>query len=152
MPPTIEELFSQARRQWAFEGAEIVAGIVKERLLNGEMLKVDQGNLWNRIDTAQLPEGFQVGTSVDYGVYLHEGIREHTIVPRKPGGVLRWEPRGGGAPIYARRVTSPAQPPRPFLKRGFELADPELVRRGEELYTRAVNQVFPDRTITIGRV
>lgn len=150
MAATIEEMFAQARRKWAFEGSELVSGIVKEQI-NGPMLRVDTGNLRSRIDTELTPDGFRVGTSVDYGVYLHEGIRAHTILPRKPGGVLAWKGRDGRM-VFARRVNSPAQPARPFLKRGFEIGEPGLIRTAEELYTKAIGQAFPDRTITIGRV
>lgn len=151
MAGTVEEMFAQARRQWAFEGSEIISGIVKEQLLSGQMLRAPTGNLRSRIDTQLIPDGFRVGTSVDYGVYLHEGIRAHTIEPRKPGGVLRWQAPDGRV-VYARRVNSPAQPPRPFLKRGFEIGEPELVATAQELYTNAIGQALPDRTITIGRV
>lgn len=51
-----------------------------------------------------------IGTNVEYAMWVHEG---RGPVYARPGGVLRWEPKGGGAPIF-RRSAGPARA-QPFL-------------------------------------
>ena len=57
----------------------------------------------------------QVGSSVRYAAAHHEGARPHIILPRKPGGTLRF--RIAGRVVFARRVNHPGNKPNRYLSR-----------------------------------
>lgn len=48
-------------------------------------------------------------------VFVIHGTRPHTIVPRSPGGVLRFKPKGGGNYVFAKVVHHPGTQPNNFL-------------------------------------
>lgn len=54
-------------------------------------------------------------TGRGYAWIVHRGSREHPILPRRPGGRLKF--KFGGRTIYATRVFHPGTTPDPFLTR-----------------------------------
>lgn len=50
-----------------------------------------------------------------YAAAHHNGAKPHVIVPRKPGGVLRFQV--GGKVVFAKRVNHPGNRPNPYLSR-----------------------------------
>jgi hypothetical protein len=69
--------------------------------------------------------------SANYALFVHEGTRPHTIVPRS-ARALRWAPGGGstlggrprsGANVrFAKRVQHPGTRANPFMLRGAQKA------------------------------
>lgn len=69
-----------------------------------------------------------IGTTVPYAEFHEEGRGAYDIVPKKPGGVLRFFPRQGSlrggaimlaagtTPVFAKKVRHPGYPARPFLE------------------------------------
>lgn len=82
---------------------------------------VDTGYLRNSITTAMQTSGTRiygsVGTSAEYAIYVHEGTAARTIRPRRPGGVLVFTV--GGRKVFAKSVSHPGTPARPFLRRAL---------------------------------
>lgn len=65
-----------------------------------------------------------VGTNADedirgYSVIVQTGSRPHEILPRTPGGYLKF--KMGGRTVYRRRVFHPGTQPDPFLMRHIEI-------------------------------
>lgn len=56
-----------------------------------------------------------VENTAPYAGFVHDGTRPHVIVPRN-ASVLRFVPKGGGGPVFARRVNHPGTSPRPWMK------------------------------------
>jgi hypothetical protein len=63
---------------------------------------------------------FQVGTSVPYALFVHEGTKAHEIKPRTPGGLLVFYWPKVGKTVYFRRVWHPETRPYKFLERALE--------------------------------
>lgn len=57
----------------------------------------------------------RVWNSSAIGTYIENGTRPHLIRPRRPGGVLRFQSRGGGV-VYARVVHHPGTKPYRILE------------------------------------
>jgi hypothetical protein len=55
---------------------------------------------------------------VAYAEAVHDGSGPHTIRPRRPGGVLRFET--GGQVVFTTRVNHPGSPGRPWLREAME--------------------------------
>lgn len=68
----------------------------------------------------------EVGTTRLITIYLHEGTRPHTIVPRRKLA-LRW-PTGSGF-AFARRVQHPGTAEDPFIYDALEAEEPAIVSR-----------------------
>lgn len=64
------------------------------------------------VDGLQLEVG---NWGVRYAAAHHNGAKAHVIVPRKPGGVLRFQV--GGKVVFAKRVNHPGNRPNPYLSR-----------------------------------
>jgi hypothetical protein len=54
-----------------------------------------------------------VGSDVRHALVHHMGARRHMILPRRPGGVLRF--RRGSTVVYTRSVRHPGHAPNPYL-------------------------------------
>ena len=52
-----------------------------------------------------------------HSLFVHEGTRPHRIVPRRRGGVLRFQV--GGRTVYARAVNHPGNRADKFLTRAL---------------------------------
>lgn len=87
-----------------------------------QLVGVDSGRLRASIDVDFVPrEGtlaVRVGTNVEYSVFHDEGHGE--IVPRRPGGVLVFKPRGSGRWVFTKRVR--AVPGTDYLRRALPAA------------------------------
>ncbi len=59
-----------------------------------------------------------VANDVEYAAHVHDGTRPHTIRPRRPGGVLRFET--GGQAVFATAVRHPGTRPQPWLREAME--------------------------------
>lgn len=53
----------------------------------------------------------------DYALDVHDGTAPHVIVPRRPGGVLRFEAASGEV-VYTARVNHPGTRGQPFMSEG----------------------------------
>ncbi len=72
--------------------------------------------------TAWQPPVAYVGSDHPIALIHHEGSRPHLILPRKPGGVLVFYPRGQSTPVFARRVNHPGTKPNHYLTGNLHLA------------------------------
>lgn len=100
--------------------------IWNELLVAGEILKqgaqrrvgVETGTLRDSIvkrvlvGSGGMPE-LWVGTEEEHGEDHHEGTDPHTILPKKPGGVLSFELNG--QTVFFKRVEHPGTEPNRFL-------------------------------------
>lgn len=91
-----------ARAQAGHRSGDLARRIVKNRVWAGLNPAVD------------------IVSQVPYSAVHHFGSRPHVILPRKPGGVLRFPSRGGV--VYARRVNHPGTKANPFLLANLHLA------------------------------
>lgn len=75
--------------------------------------------------TPIIAEGEKIIAGVEneakYGIYVHEGTKPHTVVPRNKK-VLAWIPRGSGKPVFARSVMHPGTKAQPWLAKSAKLA------------------------------
>lgn len=125
------------------ETTALLAETAAKKLQSGPVLKTQSGFLSSRTTAVveQTPDGYAIrlGNPQRYSRILELGGRTapHTIVPKKPGGVLAFE--RGGETIFARRVDHPGSvfPPRPTLRPALEEAAAALPARMEA----AVRQV-----------
>lgn len=67
---------------------------------------IDTGRLRNSVETQRAPSSsrpvnYEVGTRLEYGIYLEAGTRDHGPVRAK---VLRFKPKGAGGFIFRPRV------------------------------------------------
>lgn len=85
----------------------------------------DTGQLGrSHVKTPIVAEGERVTAGVeataDYALFVHEGTRPHTIVPRNKK-VLTWIPRGGRQ-VFAQSVNHPGTKAQPWLAKSAKLA------------------------------
>jgi phage gpG-like protein len=129
---------------------------VKARKLTGQVLKVRTGRLRASISQSSAQRGGDsrsrfvstensataiVGTNVIYGAAWEFGSRAHDIVPLR-AKALRFEI--GGQVLFRRRVTKPAQAPRPFLRPSLQEMKPHIIERIEATLRRvAVETIKP---------
>ncbi len=69
----------------------------------------------------------EVGTTRLITVYLHQGWRAHTIVPRHKLA-LRWVSKHGGF-VFARRARIPARKEDPFIYNAMDSQEEKIVSR-----------------------
>jgi len=95
---------------------------IKYGLLSGRVLKVRTGKLRDSIKWQAVPNGvriYQDEAMAPYGRFHEFGVpHPWKIAPRDPNGVLRFQV--GGKEVFARYVTHPGLPARPFLMRGVQ--------------------------------
>lgn len=88
-----------------------------KRNASGPIVGVRTGNLRSSIhSTTEVRGTLLVGivtADASYALAVHEGTREHDIVPVAKK-VLAWTP-AGGSPVFATKVHQPARKGRPFL-------------------------------------
>lgn len=58
-----------------------------------------------------------------HAIFVHAGTKPHVILPKKPGGVLRFRTRTGVV-VYARMVKHPGTAPNEFLWRALKRIAP----------------------------
>lgn len=85
---------------------------VKTGKLRG-MIRVQQ----SRDTRGRFTSGYEVVSNAWYSKYVTDGTPPHVIVPRSPGGVLRF--MVGSQVVYTRRVNHPGTKPNNFLERGL---------------------------------
>lgn len=61
-----------------------------------------------------------VEAHAEYAMFVHEGTRPHTIMPRNVK-VLAWKPRGGDV-VYAKHVNHPGTKAQPWLRLSAQVA------------------------------
>lgn len=87
-----------------------------KRLASGVLVKVDTGRLAgqinHRLGVSSKGLFVEIGSNVEYAIYVHDGTKAHTIRPKR-AKVLRF-PSGGGI-VYATVVNHPGTKPRPYL-------------------------------------
>jgi hypothetical protein len=83
----------------------------------------------------------QVVLGAPYARFVLEGTRPHTITARRPGGMLRFEGRGG--PVFRRSVRHPGTRPNPFVQRAYERRRLEYERRIVTEQARGFNAANP---------
>lgn len=81
----------------------------------GELQRSARYRTYERGDTAFV----EVTYLADHAIFVAEGTRPHVIVPRRPGGVLRFPGRGGQI-VFARRVNHPGTDPNPWWDDALE--------------------------------
>ena len=72
-----------------------------------------------------------VGTTRLITIYLHQGTKPHTIVPRSKQ-VLRW-PTGSGFQ-FAKRVQHPGTKKDPFVLNAADAEEPRIVSRFDRIF------------------
>ena len=118
--------------------------------LRGGVLHVRSSNLITSLDRIGrvLTNGFIIGTNVIYGIGWELGMKAHDIVP-KPGRIgLHGRPAAlrfsiGGAILYRRRVSMPAQAARPFLRPAIENNIPVLMNLLNIEIQKSLKKAFP---------
>lgn len=175
---TIKDTLTAGFKTWYTEAASYAVGIIKDKWLVGprpQRLGVIKGNLRNRIYDRVLPDGFEVGTNVGYGIAWEKGIPRHTVVAKKAKALMipmgstigsgRWGKQmvkatglrkvaggkqrkyHGNLAIFRKKVTIQQQAPRPFLRPGLQEAMPNIMRMGEVSLGEAVTAAFIDRVV-----
>lgn len=79
-----------------------------------------------------------VGSPSIIALYLHEGTKKHTIMPRKKF-VLRW--LDGKKFYFAKRVRHPGIKADPFLENALEHEKPAIISRFELAINRAIAEM-----------
>ena len=93
-------------------------------------VNVDKGTLKKSGSVIYGSLSASVGYNTPYAKYVHEGTAPHIILPKKPGGYLRFET--DGQVVYARRVKHPGYRGNPYLRDAVESTRPTwgaLIRR-----------------------
>lgn len=80
----------------------------------GAKILRDTGALSASIDTIIGSDYVEVGTRSEIGLFQHGGTDPYTIVPKRPGGMLRFIGAGGEI-VFAREVHHPGLPSRAFI-------------------------------------
>jgi len=93
------------------------------QLLAQGLTPVDTGALAGSVEVTEQPYGLRIRWPLPYAKYADQGAAPHLIVPRKPGGVLRFVNRLGEV-VYARKVEHPGYPGWDFKARVRELLMP----------------------------
>lgn len=110
---------------------------VQERARAEHRFTTRTGLVERSIRTASASHGAQLSgtvyTALDYGVYLHEGTKPHSIEPRRKKA-LRWT--DGGAFVFARRVKHPGTKEDPYIYEALDAEEPVIVSRFEALAER----------------
>jgi HK97 gp10 family phage protein len=82
------------------------------------------------VDTGRLRTSLQIRVDTDrviigpneniapYGGYVEFGTKPHTIVPKKPGGVLVF--KMNGQTVYTKKVRHPGTKAQPYVRPAFE--------------------------------
>ena len=85
-----------------------------------EDVPVDHGVLkQSQVKTPVIVTGQSVSGGVEYrteyAMYVHDGTQPHVIRPGKKS-VLRWVPKGGGAPVFSSSARHPGTKAQPWLR------------------------------------
>lgn len=115
-----QTLAPAVRRSLSEDAGQIIADWIKYGLLSGQVLKTRTGNLRDSIKTLAVSTGvriYQDEGMAPYGRYHEFGVpHPWRIAPRDPRGVLSF--KVGGKQVFAKYVTHPGLPARPFMARG----------------------------------
>ena len=72
-----------------------------------------KASIHSRVDKGLRGPEARIGSDLSYALLHHEGTKPHLILPKKPGGVLRFS--SGGRIIYTRKVMHPGTRPNRYL-------------------------------------
>lgn len=90
-----------------------------------------------------LEAGVQMGgASAPYAPFIEHGTRgPYIIVPKRPGGWLRWK-REDGSFAFAKRVVHPGIRARAPLSRGVKMRQKKIFRSIQKAHFKQLKQVF----------
>lgn len=80
-----------------------------------------------------------VGTTRKITVYLHQGTKRHTIVPRRKMA-LRWT--NGSQFIFAKRVRHPGTKKDPFIFNAVHSEQRRIISRFEKAVRQAIGEAY----------
>jgi len=128
------------RQSLAQEAGTIVTDWIRYGLLSGQVLKARTGRLRDSVKSIATGQGvriYQDAAEAPYGRFHEFGVpHPWRIAPRDPRGVLRFN--AGGREVFARYVTHPGLPARPFLSRGIREKFPIAMRTVEKAMKKAI--------------
>lgn len=80
-------------------------------IINGA---VDTGHLLNSVSTTVAGLFAEIGPTAEYGAVIEDGVPHPYTIRARDGGMLRFEV--DGHVVYAKDVTHPPVPPRPYMR------------------------------------
>lgn len=85
--------------------------------LSNTMVNVQTGNLRSNLsmskNVSKRAATVEIKSDTPYSRFVHDGTKPHTILPKDPAGVLRFQV--GGRTVFSKRVQHPGTKARPFL-------------------------------------
>ena len=72
-----------------------------------------KASIHSRVDRGLHGPEAKIGSALKYALLHHQGTKPHLILPKRPGGMLRFS--SGGRMIYTRKVMHPGTRPNHYL-------------------------------------
>ncbi len=103
---------------------------------------VDTGVLRNSFQSNFKPLQGQVGPSVDYAIYVHQGTRPHWPPFQKGSALARWSQlHGVSAFLVARKISRKGTKAKPFLFDGAKASLPQIKKHMEAAVADTIKEI-----------